>query len=177
LDVVVVATGAIPPQSLKWTGEVPQKSAWEILAHGAGDEEKILVVGGGSVGCETAEFLAVRGKKVTIVEILPQMASDLEQHTRTLLLKRLDDMGVSLWPGGELAEVGKGKVLVENKESGEKIDLAVDLIVLACDTQPDRVLYESLKALPCDLHLVGDAFQPRRMAEAVFEGTRVGWRI
>lgn len=56
--------------------------------------EKIAALGGGTVGLENAEYLAAQGKKVTVIEMFDDLASDLEGHPRRLLLERLEALSV-----------------------------------------------------------------------------------
>ena len=176
-DVIIIATGVKPfPGKIKVKG-VLETNAHQILEKGPGKQTRYLVVGGGSVGCETAEFLADKGKSITILEILPEIACDLEQHTRTLLLQRLDQKKVRLLPAHKVVEIANGKVHIMRRQDQKKSILDVQTIVYAYGTQSNRELYDKVRTLPVETYLIGDAFSPRRIADAVFEGTRVSYRI
>lgn len=176
-DVIIMATGVKPFPGKKKVQGVLETNAHQILEKGPGRQTRYLVVGGGSVGCETAEFLADQGKSVTIMEILPEIAGDLEQHTRTLLLQRLDQKKVRLLPAHKVVKIANGKVYIMSGQNQEQSVLDVQAIVYAYGTQSNRELYEKVRTLPVETYLIGDAFSPRRIADAVFEGTRVAYRI
>lgn len=176
-DVVVLATGSNPVRLDLKDQSTIQKTAWEVLEEGPGKEERYLVVGGGLVGCETAEFLADRGKRVAIVEILPEIGAELEPNTRTLLMQRLGQKKVDLFPETEIERIVERKVCLRNKNNGEKTVLDIEVIVFACGSQAERGLHEKIRSLLGDVHLIGDSREPRGIAEAIFEGTKTGYRI
>lgn len=91
-DVVLVATGGKPavPAFCCNAGALTAEDALNNPPSG----KKVLILGGGLVGCETAELLAGRGCEVTIVELRGELAADMENRTRRLLLPRLQELGV-----------------------------------------------------------------------------------
>ena len=128
------------------------------------------------VGCEVAEFLAERGKKVTIVEMLDTLAGDMELAHRRHLLTRLKKRGVSLLLGAKAVAVAQPGLIFSTEEGRREI-LTGDTIVVATSPKPHLDLYYSLrKAIP-EVHLVGDCLEPRRIGDALLEGFRVGREI
>jgi pyruvate/2-oxoglutarate dehydrogenase complex dihydrolipoamide dehydrogenase (E3) component len=95
-DVVILATGAKPiiPQ-LPGVDQGNVVTAIDILAGRAEAGQKVLVIGGGSIGCETAEFLFENGKEVTVAEILPELASDMGFRDRLRLLMRIHTLPIN----------------------------------------------------------------------------------
>lgn len=170
-EAVIVATGAqplIPP--ISGADEPTVATAWAVLR---GDielaDQKVIVVGGGMVGCETAEFLAERGNQVLILEMSSDIASDVEPITRMDLLERLAKRQVEWRVGAKVEEIEKGRV----KLADGQIEVA-DAIVLAIGSKPMRKLADELASGDWELHVVGDCRCPRRIVDAIYEGHLAG---
>ena len=176
-DAVVVATGATrQAPDLPGSKEMPLITVEEVLEGNAEVGQTVIVIGGGMVGCEVAEFLAEKGKKVTIVEMLDTIAGDMEPSHRRHLLNRLKKRGVSLLLGAKAVAVKKPG-LIFSTEEGRRELLTGDTIVAATSPKPHADLYYSVrKAIP-EVHLVGDCLEPRRIGDALLEGFRVGREI
>jgi len=170
-EVVIVATGACPliPKIPGVDGR-NVFTAWDVLG-GAEVEGRVLIVGGGTVGCETAEFLAEKGKEVVVVEMLPEVAPDMEKNTRKLLLKRLDELGVKILSDVKVDEItDKGvKTIAQFLEA--------DSIVVALGSVSNTKLADNLRGSGLQLYRVGDCVKPRKLWEAIHEGYRVGLEI
>ncbi len=178
-DVLVIATGAAPA-TMNVPGVRAENvvTAWDVLAQKARVGNEVAVLGGGLVGCETAEYLAARGHKVTIIEMLPRIASDVGPLVGALLLDRLERHGVRTVTGARVSSVGEHEVIVEKDDEGGKETLSgVDTIVLAVGSRPNAALAEQLEGSGIDYYVIGDASKPRRITQAVFEAMRVGHEI
>ena len=168
-DAVIVATGALPL--------LPVIPGWDpARTFTAGDAlegrpmgERLIILGGGMVGCETAEHLASLGKKVCIVEKLPEIASGVEGHTRGLLLQRLRDLRVEVHASSEVVEARSGTVTLRNSGGG-LIELEADGIVAALGAGANRSLEDAAREFPGQWFRIGDAQEAREIAAAVREG-------
>jgi 2,4-dienoyl-CoA reductase (NADPH2) len=97
-DVVIVATGATPLiPDLPGMKSNHVATAVDVLA-GMKKTGEIVVVGWGSTGCETAEFLTQKGKQVTILEMLPRIGADYGPMNRWVVIDRLIAAGIRLKP-------------------------------------------------------------------------------
>jgi 2,4-dienoyl-CoA reductase-like NADH-dependent reductase (Old Yellow Enzyme family)/thioredoxin reductase len=137
---------------------------------------KVAVIGGGVVGCETAEFLATKKKRVTIVEMLDIMATGMEEVTKNYLLGRLSKLGVTILTKTK-AEAITEEGLVVSPEEGPKQIVEADTIVNATSPYPNQRLYQELSGKISKIHLVGDCVEPRRIKEAIEEGFRIGLEV
>jgi len=176
-DAVVVATGA-RPQLPDWKGVVESEavSVDDVLSDAVRVGRKVLIVGGGGSGAETADFLSEMGIEVTVVEMLDTIAADLVNHMQHYLGLRLKEKGVVLLTGTRVLELGKGYAMVEDA-SGVHLLNGFDTIVLAMGSTADDDLYRRLEGRVSELYLIGDAAKPREIVDAVFEAEDVAIKI
>jgi 2,4-dienoyl-CoA reductase-like NADH-dependent reductase (Old Yellow Enzyme family)/thioredoxin reductase len=175
-DAVVIAAGAtplVPP--IPGVDSAKVVFAEDVLA-GKAVGRKVVIIGGGMVGCETAEFLVVTGKKVTIVEMLSEIATGVGSSLKMGLISRLTTGKVTVLTGTKCKEITEKTVIVTGKD-GKDIALAADTVVLAVGAQPDIGLFQSLKDFIPEIEYIGDCVQPRRIIDAVGDGYRVGLSI
>lgn len=173
-DAVVLATGGVPvkPDIPGINGE-NVVFAWDVLKGSATVGQNVLVIGGGGVGAETADYLAAQGKKVTIIEMLQKIAADMPSVLRFELLERLKP--VTMMVSTKLLKIGTGEITLESQ--GETKTLAgIDTVVLAIGAKPlnslaDKMIFE---APEIELHIIGDALMPRDIQQATAEGAKIG---
>ncbi len=167
-DVVVIATGSKP----EWSGIVNEGkgvlSVEKVLRDGQVKGRNVLVVGGGQVGCEVAEYLAVEGKKVTIVELLDDIALDMENASRRYLKMRLKDLGVNILAKTRVLGTNPQEVEILTDKGASRI--TTDVVVMADGYVPQNELMIQLKGEGLELHSIGDCVKPRKIYEAIHEG-------
>jgi NADPH-dependent 2,4-dienoyl-CoA reductase/sulfur reductase-like enzyme len=172
-DGVILAAGARPIFPETFSGPKVM-TAWDVLA-GKETGKEVLILGGGMVGLETAEFLSAKGCRVTVVEMLPKPAADMEGTTRALLLERLPASGIAVRLSTKVEQVRDGRVWVESAEG--KVCLEAETVVLALGAQPNGEILQALKGKVSPLFPVGDCLEPRRAREAIHEGFAVAMKI
>ena len=135
------------------------------------------MVGGGGTGAEIADFLSEAGKKVTLVEMLEDIASDLVNHLQHYLKQRLNDKGVTIHTSAQVKELGKGYAMIEDASGVRKLD-DFDTIVLALGSErPNDTIYKNLEGKVSELYVIGDARQPREIVDAVYEGQEIAIKL
>jgi len=136
--------------------------------------KKVVIIGGELVGCETADFLAEKGRSITVARRGPEMALKVGVTVRESLLRRLSDKGVSLLPGVQKYEevTEKGLILIDSK--GKTRIIEADTIVIATGSSGKIDLYNELKDKVKALYAIGDCVEPRDIKEAITEGAKVG---
>lgn len=175
-DAVVLAAGVNPSvPRIPGIDRANVITAKQVL-NGAKVGDAVAVIGGGLVGCETAEYLAKQRKKVTIVEMLDEVAGVMPLALRKLLLARLAYMKVTVLTGVKCQELTEGGLLIITREGQEKT-IAVDSVVLAAGGRPNTALLAELKRTVPAVHLAGDCVEPRGIAEAVADGRSVGLAV
>jgi pyruvate/2-oxoglutarate dehydrogenase complex dihydrolipoamide dehydrogenase (E3) component len=174
-EVLVWAVGgeALRPP-LEGADEVPVFTSQEYYLEGREiPGEHVLVLGGGLVGVEAAEKLAIEGHRVTVVELLSDLAAGMENVGRALLFNRLKSLpNVTLHTSTRVRAVGKEALVLESPD-GVRTLAPVDAVLLAAGMRP-RPVPESFKAIVPEVHVVGDARAPRDVEAAVREGYDVG---
>ena len=161
-DVVIVATGATPLlPSIPGVAQGGTVTAWDTLRlHGRNIVgENVIVAGGGGVGCETAEFLAMLGKRVTVVEMLQDIATELPSKRRYFLKRRLGERRVQIMTGSEIEEVTAKGAVIQDRASGKRFDLEGRL-VLALGATPNDELAGRLHGRVRELYPIGDCVRP-----------------
>ena len=177
LDAIVIATGT-KKRALELPGSEKKilVDAEDVLKGNCDVGKTVAIVGGGLVGCETAEFLADQGKKVTIVEMMNSLTLGMESVHSIYLPERLSRRGVSVLLGAK-AVAAAASGLIFSREGGKRELLPCDTIIVAVTPKSNRELYDSLKDAVGEIYQVGDCVEPRRIADAVLEGFQVGLAI
>ncbi len=176
-DVVIVATGSrslVPDiPGLKRAGAV---EAGAVLDGSVRVGRRVVVVGGELVGCETAEFLAERGKSVTLVRRGSEMGTKIGPSLRSFVMERLQQKGVVMLTGVRYVEATPASLTVAMPDGGWR-SIPVDTIVLAAGSTGDADLYRALQGKVAELYAVGDCAGPQSIGDAVETGYAVGSRI
>jgi NADPH-dependent 2,4-dienoyl-CoA reductase/sulfur reductase-like enzyme len=171
-DEVILAAGGLPiipaVSGAERDGVV---TATDVLTGKQEVGEKIAIIGGGLVGCETAEYLAGKGKNVTIVEMLPSIARDMGVTNRSALRTRVPAAGVEILTSTEAKAITERGVTVT--EAGQTRTVYADSVVLAVGFKANTGLWEALNGKAPGLHIIGDADRPGKLMEAI----RAGWNL
>jgi 2,4-dienoyl-CoA reductase-like NADH-dependent reductase (Old Yellow Enzyme family)/pyruvate/2-oxoglutarate dehydrogenase complex dihydrolipoamide dehydrogenase (E3) component len=165
-DVVIVATGARPIFPDSFSGP-KVLTAWEVLA-GKEVEKEVLILGGGMVGMETAEFLSQKGCRVIVVEMTERLAADMEGTTRALLLERIALQKISSLLSTEVKDIRDGKVLVSH--DGNERWLEAGTIILALGSRANNEILQAWEGKVPQILPIGDCVEPRKAKEAIHEG-------
>ena len=175
-DAVILAAGGFP--LIPAVMGIDRKNvftAWDALLHPEKVGGKVVMIGGGSVGAETAEFLLDHKKDVTLLEMLPDIAADAEKVNRKVLLRRLGEKGAKIRVLTRVTAILAEGVEVEF--GGRKEILAADTIVLAAGTQPNDELEATLRAMSVEFYKIGDCAKPRKAIDAIHEGFQVAFNL
>jgi len=177
-DAVILATGSAPliPE-IPGIGQSKVVMAVDVLSGGASVGQRVVIIGGELVGCETADFLSQRGSKVTVVRRGTEMATKMFHNNRYALLTRLEERGVALITGvrGYEAITEDGLVIIDGE--GKRRTLECDTIVLAAGAIPNDQLAKAIEGKVGEIHLAGDCAQPRRILDAIHDGARLGREV
>lgn len=167
-DFVVLATGAVPMETPFPVKDSVIQNSWDILNGTQIEGDRIVIVGGGMVGCETAEYLAEQGKRVTIIEMLADFAVDMQARPRKLLINRLVERGVNFLPHTKALGIVNNKLYYQR--SNIKDFMAADGFVISIGANADKSLEKELFDNKIRYILIGDCLKPRKIIEAIHEG-------
>lgn len=107
--------------------------------------KKIVVIGGGMTGSETAEHFAMMGNDVTLVEMQSKLAPEVSPDNLVTVIKHLKEYHAAILVSHKLTKLADGLVTVENMENGEKKELEADYIIMSLGNRPNRTLYGGSK--------------------------------
>ena len=205
-EAVVVATGARPTiPSIPGVGQRHVVEGWEVLGGQVELGRRVVIIGGGAVGCElglyiarmgtidadtvrflllneaepveTIKDLANRGvKEVVILEMDRAAGRGLGLSTRWIVLQDLARMGVTINTSTTVQAIVPDGVLI-SRPDGQQDVLPADTVVIAVGAKSENRLYEELKAVFPAAYTAGDASHPRTALEAIREGFDVGSSI
>jgi len=178
-DVIVIATGS-SPKRIKFAGEENTEiiEAKDALVNGEKLGQKVLIIGGGLVGCELALHLKTMGKNVSVLEKMDSIlsaGSNIQHMNREMLIDLLNHKGVNIYDDTSILNIGKNQVSIERK--GESKELEYDSIVSSIGYYSERSLYEEIDKSGKEIYIVGDSRQVKNIMYAVWDGYEVGNNI
>ena len=130
--------------------------AWKVLAGEQQVYGTVAVIGGGMVGCETAEYLAARGCKVSVIEMMDKIAAGESTTILPTLLENYKIYGVEQYPSHKVKEFRMDAVVCENKD-GAEVTIPCDYIVLAMGARSNEFDAAALEAASIPVYSIGDA--------------------
>jgi 2,4-dienoyl-CoA reductase-like NADH-dependent reductase (Old Yellow Enzyme family)/thioredoxin reductase len=177
-DAIVLASGALPSTPwIKGVGSAHVVYTFDVLAGKVSVGKKAVVVGGGLVGVETADFLCEQGKEVIILEMLDQMASDTGSANRVYFEDRFVEKKVEVQLDAKVSEIDEEGITFQQRGWTKRI-LGVDTVVLATGAVPNDSLWNRVADMPNrKVFRVGDCVKPRNAMEAIYEGSKIGREI
>jgi len=163
---VVLATGAepaVPPiKGLK-------TYYWSEFLHDENlpEDKSVLVIGGGLIGAEISSKLVDKNNKVTIVEMLDEVARGMEMIERKFTLAKLKKHDVEMFVNHKVTEIiNDHQVLIEDKAGNTKTLNKIDKIVIATGMKSvNELQYDLQGKIP--VHIIGDAIKPAKAREAI----------
>lgn len=176
---VIASTGAKPVVIQDFTQFKQWMSADDILSGKAFPGRKIVIIGGGSVGCETADYLAPivndrfpRNRDVTVIEMASEVMLKESGPGRSLLVQRMMKKGIKMIVGAKVEKVTQDQIIYSQKGVEYCID-DVDTLVFASGYYVDSSVEDMLKEANVSYHMIGDAHQVGNIKDAISEGYEV----
>jgi len=204
-DFVVLATGGVPiTPPIKGVDLPHVVQAWDVLQESAGTGHKVIVIGGGAVGVETAQFLAEKGtisgeslkfllvnqaetperlrdlaihgsKEVTLIEMIDKVGKDIGLTTRWAMMQDLSIYGVDVRTRAKALRITTSGVVIE--QDGKEGELQCDTVVLAAGTSPQASLVQKLEKLGIPYIVAGDAQRVGLAFDAIHSGYAAGKNV
>lgn len=174
-NVIIASTGSVPViPKIPGADRDTVVTAQEVLSGKANTGGRVVVIGGGSVGAETANHLASNLKSVTLVEMMPDIANDESVVPRWGLLEDLSKNQVRVCRDTTVKEIKDGSVVLSGKIEEE---IPVDTVVIAVGARANNALADQLAAAGYDVRKIGDCERPGNAEKAIREGFYLGREI
>ena len=177
-DAVIVATGSnplvLPIPGINETGVI---HAGDLLDGKAAVGKRVLVVGGGMVGCEVADFLGELGHEVTVIELRDQLGPDVIPEHRKFLMKDFDTYKVQGVTGAKVAQFFTDGVSYTLADGTEGRLEGFDNVVLAMGYRNNDTISEEIKKIVAETYVIGDAVKARKALDATAEGLNAALEI
>lgn len=180
-ETIVIATGALPrlPENIPGIRLPHVVQGWDVLLGKASTGARVVLVSqeDGFETLNVAEYLAERGKQVTIYHKSPSVGLTTGRYSMGAVLSRLEQHEIVVHPNRRLAEVRPDGLTFVSAFGGKPYRTeGYDTVVLVYGAVPNGALYERLRAegTNCPLYIAGAAWTPRRIAEATQHGARIG---
>ena len=184
-DVVIVATGGKPliPPIPGVQGKKVATGADVLTGKVAISRGNVVIIGGGMVGCEVADWIANPGldqtsgcTNITIIEMLQDIALDEIPQSRMVLLPRLRENGIKAITSATVKEILEDGV-VYTKNGRDETIRGMDFIILTCGATSVDELSEKIKGKVPEVYVIGDAKKARKVLEAIAEGAELARKI
>ena len=173
-DEVILATGAAPIALPIPGADLPHVCGYkEVLSGQAQPAGKIVVIGGGLVGLETAEFLADRGNDVSVIEMLGKLGADLGPMREICVTEAMDSSQIKRLPKTKALEIKDHSIVVE--KDGHQEEIEVDHVVVAIGSRPESIaeILNFCKEQGLPVHVIGDAVEARSAIDAIAEAAEI----
>ncbi len=172
-EAVIVAIGSRPFLPNVVGIDLPSVYDVRMVYESAVDLGKnVVIVGGGDIGCETADLLTEKGMSVTIVEMLEEPLHRMKEIPKQELLRRLKNKNVTILTSTKVMAIENGKVIVDTKD-GIRKELSTDSVIFSTGSVSADSLAETLKGLVEEVYVVGDAKEPVNLGAALRSATAV----
>lgn len=172
-DAVLVAAGSksIIPRSISGIDGKNVYTIEEVLTGKAGlKDKKVLIVGAGVTGLETAEYLCHEGNAVVLADMLEKVAPNANHTNVADVCGRLKKYGAQFMMAHALKEIQETGVVLERLSDKEAVTVAADAVVLSLGFRPDNGLVEELKAKGIPAQAIGNAIKDGTIAPATRSG-------
>ena len=177
-DAVIVATGSnplvLPIPGINDTGVI---HAGDLLDGKASVGKKVLVVGGGMVGCEVADFLGELGHEVSVIELRDQLGPDVIPEHRKFLMKDFEAYKAQGVTGAKVAQFFTDGVSYTLADGTEGRLEGFDNVVLAMGYRNNDTISEEIKKIVAETYVIGDAVKARKALDATAEGLNTALEI
>ncbi len=137
--------------------------------------KKVVVIGGGMTGCETAEHFALMGNDVVLVEMQDKLAPEVDPDNLVTVLENLEKCNATIMKSTKVMELGKNEVIAEKTDTKEQVNIPADIIILSLGNTPNRPLYDAICDKYNKVQLIGDSMQMGRVANAVHTGYQAAY--
>jgi len=177
-DEVIIAIGSEPIKPNIPGIDLPHvTNSHDILAGNSSASGNIVVIGGGLVGLEVAEYLAEKNNSITVVEMLDEVAKDLGYLRKICVLESMYMSGIKSITNAKCVEIKENTVVIEKGNELEEIPCDSVVIAVGAKSRTSEALAAYCKEKNIPYHIIGDAVSARRALNATAEAAQVARAI
>lgn len=173
-DVVIVATGSrtllLPIEGIENPAIIHGS---DLLEGKRGAGKKVLVAGGGMVGCETADFLGEQNHDVTVIEFRDEIGADVIHEHKVYLMRNFEEYGIKKITGAKVCRFYPDGVEYESSDGVHHQLRGFDSVVLSMGYKNYNPFADNLEKLAPETYVIGDAVKARRALDATEEAYRI----
>lgn len=173
-DVVIVATGSrtllLPIEGIENPAIIHGS---DLLEGKRGAGKKVLVAGGGMVGCETADFLGEQNHDVTVIEFREEIGADVIHEHKVYLMRNFEEYGIKKITGAKVCRFYPDGVEYESSDGVHHQLRGFDSVVLSMGYKNYNPFADNLEKLAPETYVIGDAVKARRALDATEEAYRI----
>ncbi len=174
-DAVIFATGTRSNNPPIKGSNLPVVKCFKDTLKGGKTGKRVVIIGGGTIGCELAEYLSLKGKKVAIVEMMDTLAAKMAKTAQTVLLGHLEQMKVQVYLKAKVTEIKDASVTFEYES--QSLELPANTVIMCIGDKPENSLYTALKDTLPEAYLVGDASGVGDIKSSVRSGYLAGKQV
>ena len=177
-DVVIVAVGS-EPINLKVPGADLENvtNSHDVLSGKVNISGKVVIIGGGLVGLEVAEYISGKADKITVIEMLDQVAKDLGQLRKICVMENLFAESINTITNAKCIEIKESSVVIDNKGSIEEIECDSVVVSIGAKSRKFNEISDYCDKNNIKYYTIGDAVRARRALNCIEEASEVARRI
>lgn len=177
-DEVIVAIGSSPMKLNIPGGDLANvTNSHDVLADKVKVDGDVVVVGGGLVGLEVAEYLSGNVGKITVVEMLNEVAKDLGHLRKICVMENLYEEGITTITNAKCVEIKDNSVIIDKEGTLEEIPCNSVVISIGSRSRDSKVILEYCDENKIPYHVIGDAVRARRALNSIKEAVDVARKI
>ena len=177
-DEVIIAAGAEPIKLNVSGANLPHvTNSHDILAGKARVNGDIVVIGGGLVGLEVAEYLSGNVNKITVVEMLNEVAKDLGQLRKICVMESLYHEGIKTITEAKCVEIKEKSIVIDRNGVAEEVPCDSVIVAIGARSRNFESISDYCKENSIPYHVIGDAVRARRALNCIEEASEVARRI
>jgi NADPH-dependent 2,4-dienoyl-CoA reductase/sulfur reductase-like enzyme len=174
-DAIIFATGSVAAKPEIAGADKPVVRPFEDVLMHSDPRRDMVIIGGGTIGCELAETLARKDKCVTVIEMTNELAAKMAKTAQSVLIGQLDHLGVTVHVNAEVTGIENDRV--DFVKNNEHMYAMADTVVLCVGEIPDDTLYKECRGDFKEVYNIGDSSTVGDIRLAVRAGYEAGIKV
>lgn len=173
-DAIIVAVGSVSSiPHIEGADGTNVLTSIESLQHQEKVGNKVVIIGGGQIGCELALNFVMRGKQVSVIEMTSDFAKDEQRTLREEMLYEMDKYQVSLYPRTVCTKITQNRVYYQTEKMNEQF-IDCDTVIFATGMRPNNDLAATFMDCASEVKIIGDCDSVSNIRKAITDGYDAG---